>query len=81
MADEEIPAYVGICKCGKCVACAVDDPKDAGDKVAQKDLAKWVAGLVKSGLRVERKTVGWCRQNVEICTCPKPPRKKRTISK
>ncbi len=54
--------YVGFAACGCAVAATVDVPNDA------KDNAKFVAGLIRDGLTVERRSVEWCRENLLRCT-------------
>ena len=56
------PAYVGFKSCGCAVAACVDGPEYA--KETAKTLAEWVRG----GLTIERKTVGWVRENLHFCS-------------
>ncbi len=55
-----MPSFVGIGACGLIVACAIDEPERA------KDNAKFVASLMRSGVRIEKMTVAevrvgkWC---------------------
>lgn len=58
--------YVGIKDCGCTVAAVVDDAKTKKEK---KELASDVAGFVRSGLTIERKTVEWVRENLSGCRC------------
>jgi len=54
--------YVGFTDCGCAVASTVDIPNHA------KENAKFVAGLIRGGLTVERRSVEWCRENLLRCT-------------
>jgi len=56
------PAYVGFKSCGCAVAACVDGPEYA--KETAKTLSEWVRG----GLTIERKTVGWVRENLHFCS-------------
>ena len=56
-------AYVGIKKCGCCVAATVDVPEH------KKETAKFLSILIKDGLIIERKPVEWVRQNLKSCKC------------
>lgn len=59
--NEEKPAYVGFKPCGCAVAAIVDD------EVSKKDLPKTIAEWIRDGLAIERKTVGWVRENLHFC--------------
>lgn len=61
---DESMAYVGIKKCGCCVAAAVDSPEHSREN------AKFVSKLIREGLSVERKSCEWVRQNLKSCKCP-----------
>lgn len=61
MSNEDVMSYVGVTKCGCNVAAIVDTPDM--QKTIAKDLPRWI----KSGLTVERHTVGWVRQNLKFC--------------
>jgi hypothetical protein len=63
---QEPMAYVGFKSCGHAAAAAVDAPAFA------KANAKEVAGWLRDGLRVERRTVAWVRENLRFCDCAKP---------
>lgn len=65
--------YVGFADCGCAVAATVDIPKHA------KENAKFVAGLIRDGLTVERRTVEWCRENLLRCTHKKEPEKRQGV--
>ncbi len=54
--------YVGFTDCGCAVAATVDIPNHA------KENAKFVAGLIRDGLTVERRSVEWCREHLLRCT-------------
>jgi hypothetical protein len=60
-------AFVAYCKCGKLIACAVDDPDHT------KDTAKEVAAWIRRGDKVDKMTVelvrkaDWCN-NRGRCT-------------
>ena len=71
MNSEDVPCYIGFKTCGCAVSALVDDPKEAGDKTVQKVNAKEIARMVKDGLTIERKTVGWARSNLKMCKCEK----------
>ena len=60
-------AYVGILPCGCCVAAVVD----TGDKFAAADVARFI----REGLKVERQTVEWVRENLRRCVHQKKPAK------
>lgn len=60
---ENTPAYIGFKACGHAVAAVVDDGRFT------KEVAKTVAQWVRDGLAIERKTVGWARENMNFCDC------------
>jgi hypothetical protein len=55
--------YVGIKKCGCCVAATADVPEH------KKETAKFLASLIRDELIIERKSVEWVRQNLKSCKC------------
>ena len=64
MANEEVPAYIGRCKCGAIRFTCVDKPEYA------KDNAKEIAKCIRNGLAIERVTVGYVRTtDWGECTC------------
>ena len=66
MANEEVPAYIGRCKCGAIRFTTVDKPEYA------KDNAKEIAKCIRAGLIIERVTVGYVRATPwGDCTCCK----------
>jgi hypothetical protein len=56
-------AYVGFKACGCCTAAAVDSPPFA------KDNAKFVARLIRDGMRVERLPLEDARKVFKTCDC------------
>lgn len=64
-------AYVGYCvACGALVSATVDEPQ------YKRETAKWVAGMVRDGLRVERVTCQTVRETMAMCSCTPNPRKR-----
>ena len=64
MANEEVPAYIGRCKCGAIKFTTVDKPEYA------KENAKEIAKCIRDGLTIERVTVGDVRtMDWGDCTC------------
>jgi hypothetical protein len=57
----ESECYVGFKECGCAIAAIVDSPKHSND------VAKFMAKMVRDGLRVERKSVVWVRENIHAC--------------
>ena len=55
--------YVGIKKCGCCVAAVVDVPGE------EKQTAKDVAEFIRKGYRVEIHPNEWVRENFKSCKC------------
>ena len=58
-------AFVGIKDCGCVVAACVDNPE------RKREVAKFVGDLIRSGLRVERVTDEWVRENMKSCPHPR----------
>jgi hypothetical protein len=69
--QQEPMAYAGICPtCGHmCAACVDDDDR-------KRATAKFIAGMVRDGLRVERVTCEQVRQTLKMCSCKPNPRKR-----
>lgn len=61
----ETPAYVAFCPtCSGMTACTVDDGTDP------KEVAKFLAPIIRRGDRIERKTVGFVRSGAGgWCEC------------
>ena len=57
MDKTEIPAYIGRAECGCVVAAIVDDGTDS------QMVSENVASFIKNGMIIERKTVGFVREN------------------
>lgn len=67
-------SYAGYCPgCGKMYACAVDYPS------GKKRIARFVAGLVRDGARVERVTVETVRTELSSCTCKSEKEKEPSL--
>lgn len=65
--------FIGTCTgCNQLVAGAVDDARD------KKETAKFVAQMIRDGLRVERISVNDARNRMGHCTCEPNPRKRKT---
>ena len=77
MSDEDIPAYIGRCKCGGIVFAQVNDPKDNDDKAYQKSMSHEIGRCIRAGLTIENSTVGYARKNFDGCKCPKKTRAKK----
>lgn len=73
---ENIPCYVGIKSCGCVVFAQVDDPEMKADKAYQRDIAKAVAKCIREGLTIEKRSVGWVRNNFKGCKCDEKPERK-----
>ncbi len=72
MSDEDVKAMLARCNDCKCVVfVAVDVPE------RQRELAKEVAQLIRSGLRPETSTVGECRK-AEWCKCERPSKRRKS---
>lgn len=68
-------SYIGRTKCcGRVVAACCDDDMSAGWR---REVAKFVADLVKGGYSVERVTDQYVRENLDFCECKGPRRKKK----
>ena len=66
--DQQQPehkSFVGLHSCGNIIACVVDDPAHA------KDTAKFVASLIRDGLRVEKMDTEQVRSG-HWCNCERP---------
>jgi hypothetical protein len=61
MANEQVPAYVALLKCGCVVGACVDDGEDP------ESVKEFLVEAAKAGNVIERKTVGWVRENFRKC--------------
>jgi len=66
MANEEVPAYIGRCKCGAIRFVTVDLPE------YRNRTADDVAECIRDGLKIEPVTVGYVRKHgLGDCACKK----------
>lgn len=65
MDRDNTPCFVGYGECGHIKAVSVDEPQ------RKEDNAKFVASLVRDGLRLEKLSVSDVRK-AKWCDCPKP---------
>jgi len=64
MANEDVPAYIGRCKCGAIRFATVDVPE------YRESNADYIAQCIRDGLRIEPVTVGYVRKmGLNDCTC------------
>lgn len=74
--DDEHPCWVGFspASCGHATAAMVIDEEPNPQRMREdaKELADWQ----KRGLRIERRSVAWVRQNLNWCETCCPKRKK-----
>jgi hypothetical protein len=70
-ANKEAQAFVGLHSCGRICACAVDSPEH------KRDTAKFVAGLIRDGLQVEKMTCEAVRA-AQWCSCASEAKAKKT---